>query len=149
MAARAHRNYAFAIIRAYTIEAGQQVVVGKTCKFGTSDGTIQDAGANSDLAIGVVRPHPKAVNGVITAASLNANDVVEVLHPFNAIEAMLVGTGGTTRGKKQVVVADGITDAAPTGGGTTAVEVVGIALQTGVALDLVGVGLIFSSRVSA
>lgn len=157
MATRAIRQYQFGIIRSYSIEPGQQVVVGKTCKFGASaanglpagEATVQDAGAASDIAIGIVRPHPKAVAGVVTAASLNANDQVEVLLPFNAIEAMLVGTGGTTAGKKQKVVSDGITDAPANGGGTTDVEIVGIALQSGVAGDYVGVGLFFGSRVSA
>lgn len=157
MASRAIRQYQFGIIRSYPIEPGQQVVVGKTCKFGATaasgnpagEATVQDAGAASDLAIGIVRPHAKAVAGVITAASLTANEQVEVLHPFSAIEAMLVGTGGTTAGKKQKVVADGITDAPANGGGTTDVEIVGIALQGGVVGDLVGVGLMFGSRVSA
>lgn len=145
----ATRQYQFGIVRCYPIQASGQVVVGKTCVFGATAGSVQDSAGASDVPIGVVRPHPKAVAGVITAAALTPGDVVEVMHPFNVIEAMLVGTGGTTNGKRQMVVSDGITDAPANGGGSTGHTTVGIALQTGVTGDMVGVGLIFCAQSSA
>lgn len=152
MATRADKSFLFAILRPFTIAAGQSVTVGKTVIFGANDDEIQDAGAGSDLAFGVVSPAMKNyadANGVITAASLPPKTQIEVVLFGNIIVPMKVGTGATTRGKKQVVVADGITDAAANGGGTTDVESVGISLQSGVLGDMVGVMLLPNSRVSA
>lgn len=50
---------------------------------------------------------------------------------------VLVGTGGATEGKYAVVVADGLADAPALGGGTTAVNIVGKFVDTGVAGDRV------------
>lgn len=135
MATRALKQLNNAIIRPYTVAASQTVTLGKTVKFATgSESTIQDAGAGSDGEIGVAYNCDDGSTGVIAAGK-----VVNVILLGDRIVPMLVGTGGTTAGKKQVVVSDGITDAAANGGGTTAVECVGIALQTGVVGDMVGV----------
>jgi len=56
----------------------------------------------------------------------------------DGIVKVKVSTGGATRGKHAVVVADGVADAAALGGGTTAVNVIGTFAQTGVAGDVVG-----------
>jgi hypothetical protein len=135
MATRPNTYIVHGYIRPYTVASGQTVTLGKTVKFGSTDNEIQDAGANSDLAIGVARK-----SGV-------AGDVVEVVHPFTVVVPMLVGTGGTTRGAKQKVVSDGITDADTNGGGTTSIISEGIALQSGVIGDLVSVGLVPAARV--
>lgn len=135
MATRAHRHLSFAVIKVYNVATSQTVTIGKTCKFATGSETdVQDAGAGSDGEIGTVLSCTDGSTGVIAAGKQ-----VEVALLGNQIVPMLVGTGGTTAGKKQVVVSDGITDAAANGGGTTAVETVGIALQAGVAGDVVGV----------
>lgn len=51
---------------------------------------------------------------------------------------VLVGTGNATRGKYAKVVGDGFADAGTLGGGTTAQEVAGKFVQSGVAGDYVG-----------
>lgn len=138
MAARANRHLEFAYIRPYTVETGQTVVGGKPVKFGSSDTTVQDSGAASDLMIGVAR-NP--------GTTYTAGQTVEVVHPFTVVVPMVVGTGGSTRGLKQKVVSDGITDVATLGGATTPIYSIGIAMQSGVAGDYVGVGLLPDSRV--
>lgn len=140
MAARANRHLEFAYIRPYTVETGQTVTAGKSVIFGSGDNTVQDSGGASDLIIGVAR----GAAGTTYAAGAT----VEVVHPFTVVVPMLVGTGGSTRGKKQKVVSDGITDANTLGGGSTAIYSVGVALQSGVVGDLIGVGLMLDSRVT-
>jgi hypothetical protein len=145
MAARAQKMLQNALIRDYVVEAGQTAVIGKPVQFGTTDGTVQDTGGASDLMIGIVKG-PNADDpgtGIIPAGKH-----VEVVLLFATVCPMIVGTGNSTRGKKQVSVASGITDAAANGGGTTAVSVVGVAMQSGVAGDLIGVGLTGGNRVS-
>jgi hypothetical protein len=156
VAIRALKQLQNALIRPFTIEPSQQVVLGKTCKFGSLDTSVQDAGAGSDLVIGVVRMdganagYADASN-IITPAYLPLPTVttIEVILIFHAIGPMVVGTGGSTRGKKQIVAANGITDApANPGAGSTDIEIVGVALQTGVLGDVIGVGIQLISRVN-
>ncbi len=136
----ANRHEQYGYIRPYTVASGETATVGKTVIFGATDLEVKDPGAASDLVIGVVRGK--------TGTVYTAGQVCEVIHPFTVVVAMKVGTAGSTRGKKQVVVSDGITDAATLGGGSTAVSSVGICLQSGVAGDMVGVGLMLDSRVT-
>lgn len=146
MAQRPDQFISNAYIRPYNVPAGKTVTVGKTAKFSGSDTDIEDAGANSDVAIGVVRPHPLAVSGVITGPMT----AVEVVHPFAVVVQALVGSAGTTRGTKQIISASGFTDApAANHAGATDTVTEGIALQTGVSGDLVGVGLVAGYRVTA
>lgn len=158
MALRPIEQIQNAIIRPYLLQSGQSCYVGRQVVFGAASGdtafgtgmnTIQDSGGASDLAIGIVRPSPYAdATGLINAANIAAagtgqtaaNAQIEVMLFWPIIAVMQVGTGGTTRGKKQVAVASGITDA-PTPGNTTDQECVGVALQSGVAGDFVGVGV--------
>lgn len=134
MAARANKQLQYSVIRAYPVAVSQTVTIGKTVKFGTGETDIQDAGAGSDVEIGVAIACTDGSTGVITAGKS-----VEVAMFGHQILPMLVGTGGATAGKKAVVVADGVTDVATSGGGTVAVECVGIFTQAGVAGDVVGV----------
>jgi predicted RecA/RadA family phage recombinase len=145
MATRPQRQTQHALKRYYTVAASQTCTVGKTVKL-ASDTTVQDAGAGSDLEIGICMESSDANASGVVAAGFQ----VEILLLGHAVVPMLVGTGASTRSKKQVVVSDGITDAAASGGGTTAVECIGIALESGVAGDLIGV-LVggANSRVSA
>lgn len=140
MATRAIKKLDFAHIETYTVAAGQTCTAGKTVKHSGADDQIQDAGANSDLAIGVALGTP----GTVYAAAAKVQ--VALMAP---VVPMLVGTGGTTRGKKQKVVADGVTDAIANGGGTTDVQLAGIAMQSGVAGDYVGVLQNVHARVTA
>lgn len=145
-AARAIKQTQNALVRPYIVDATQTVTVGMTVIFSTDEFHVKGAGGASDLEIGICLPSPDAnASGVVAAGK-----TVEIAMLGWMIIPMVVGTGNCTAGKKQVIVATGITDAAASGGGTTAVECVGIALQTGVANDIIGV-LIGgpNSRVSA
>jgi hypothetical protein len=154
MALRALKHLEHAIIRPYTIQPSQQVVLGMTCVFGTLDTAVQAAAGASDLVIGVVRldgvnaGYADASN-IITPAYLPqpTTTTIEVVLMFSAIVPMTVGTGGSTRGKKQIVVSTGVTDApANPGADTTDIEIIGVALQTGVAGDVIGIGIGLNSR---
>lgn len=118
------------IIRNYTVASGQTVRGGFAVKFASDDQEIQEAGADSELAIGVAR-------GIGTTHVAAAR--VEVVMS-NAIAEMKVGTGGVTHGKDVRMISDGITDApAFVIGGATLIPVIGKIQQTGVAGDVVGV----------
>lgn len=85
--------------------------------------------------------------GVVLEGGAATNDQVVVLTPYSAIIGMTVGTGGSTRGSKQKTLANGdITDAllgdVGTGAtGATETRVVGVALQSGAAADIIYVGI--------
>src|SRR5262245_32380914 len=137
MATRAKKKIDFAHISTYTVASAKTVTKGFPVIFSGSDTEIEDAGANSDLLIGV------ALNGGA------AGERVQVLHPA-PIVPMKCGTGGTTRGKKQKMAADGVFDApAHDSSGATDDSIVGIAMQSGVAGDTVGVMPTFHNRGSA
>lgn len=144
MATRPQRQTQNALIKSYKVAAAQTVTVGKTVKL-ASDTTVQDSGTG-DLEIGICLESADANASGVVAAGIT----VSVLMLGHAIVPMLVGTGNSTRSTKQVVVADGITDAAANGGGTTSVKCVGIALESGAAADMIGVLISGpNSRVSA
>lgn len=117
------------ITQKYEVASAKTVTAGCAVIFSGADDKIEIAGADSDLAIGVARS-----SGV-------AGDMVEVsLFAYAVVEA-LCGTGGTTRGKKQLLVTDGFTDAAADNGGTTPKPTYGFALQSAVAGDKFGLAL--------
>lgn len=119
-----------------TVAAGQTVAVGRPVKQVTNENTCQHAGAG-EVACGAVI----AIGGNTAVTPGAAGDFVTVALFGNAIVPMKVGTGGTTFGVMQQAVADGITDLTPNGAPTTGVLIgcVGLAMQTGVAGDEVGV----------
>jgi len=129
MAVRANFDLKNSIIKTYRVKSGTTTVAGKRVKFGTADDEVDNAAAGDDLAFGTARA---AVVG-------DGSKTVEVILDCHQLVPMLVGTGGCTRGVRQKYVSDGITDATTNGGGTTAEAIVGIAMQTGVAGDVVGV----------
>lgn len=99
--------------------------------------TVEDDAATGDTVIGVA------------LETATAGNRVQVLL-FGPVVPMKVGTGDTTRGKKQKTVATGITDAPTTANsGATTTPILGIALESGVAGDFVGVMLAPSNRISA
>lgn len=100
---------------------------GTEVKFGGDDNTFTAAGANDPLAIGTLE---RAVT-----ASGKKGDIILY---GNIIQEVLVGTGGATRGTDAITVADGFTNAAANGGGTTSQIIKGKFMQSGVALDRVG-----------
>lgn len=131
MATRALQDLKNALVKRYVITNGTTLAVGDRVIFGANDTTVDKAGANSDLAFGTV-----VAGGVGNAGGTVFADVVLDSH---IIVPMKVGTGGATRGKKQKFATDGVTDADTNGGGTLPHGVVGIAMQTGVVGDLIGV----------
>jgi len=130
MATRPKEELQNRIVWPFTVQTGA-VALGKLVKFGTTDSACQPAAAG-DLAFGVVVDLGKIGTGAI------GTEVGVMLLGINVV-SMTVGTGGTTRGVIQQVVADGVTDTTPSGAGTALVGGVGIAMQTGVVGDKVGV----------
>jgi hypothetical protein len=131
MSLRANQDLSRALIKSYTIKNASVILVGSRIKFGASDTEADLGGANDDLTFGTA----------LNAGTGNATGTVfvDVALDVPQIIAMTVGTGGSTRGTKQVAVANGVTDVVANGGGTVAHTIVGVAMQTGVLGDLIGV----------
>lgn len=130
------RKFEFAHIKEYTVKAGGSATEGRAVLL-DSDTTISNAGADSDLAIGVA----------LETAAAGARCQVAL---FGPVVAVLVGTGNATRGKKSILVADGFIDApAHDSSGATNDQIYGIFMQSGVATDRIGMILCPSNRGSA
>jgi hypothetical protein len=125
MALRARVKTEHALRDSYV--AGVAINEGDEVAFGTDDNTVVVSAINDDTAIGV------AVSSAVSGKR------VEVVLYGSAILVMVVGTGGSTRGKWVWKVADGVADAPANGGGTRPVSLVGRAMQSGVAGDQIGV----------
>lgn len=136
MAVRPDRLLDKALIIELTVAAGQTVAVGRKVKQVTNEDTCQHAGAG-EVPCGTVI----AIGGNTAVTPGAAGDRVMVALDGNAVVPMKVGTGGTTFGVMQQAVSDGVTDVTPNGAPTTGVLVAscGLAMQTGVAGDVVGV----------
>ena len=131
------RKYEFAHIKEFTVAAGQSATAGRAVLLSGADTTIGTAGADSDLAIGFA----------LETAAAGARCQVALLGP---VVPVVVGTGACTRGKKAILVADGVTDApAHDSSGGTDDQIYGIFMQTGVKGDTVGMILAPSNRGSA
>lgn len=142
MATRGTQDLKNALIKSYVVKSGTTTVVGGRTIFSVADNNdafVDNSAANDDTAIGTFLE--AIVGDGVKKVQVCLDGICSVL--------MKVGTGGTTRGKKQKLVADGITDADANGGGTLAHGIIGIALNSGVVGDLVGVMPANSSRVSA
>ena len=128
MAVRPLKNIpAGAIIMTMTVAAGQTVTEGYGVKFASADNEVQNAGAGE--------------RALMTALeSGTAGNRVQVLVHAVAIVPVKVGTGGATRGLPATMAADGFIDRA-LGGGTTAREISGFFMQTGVVGDKVGLAV--------
>lgn len=132
MAARPDKDLQKALLLTRTVETGQTVAKYRVVKDGNADHECQHAGAG-ELGFGVVTELGKlagAAGDKVQIAALAGGCVIPVL----------VGTGGATRGALLQCVADGVTDVTPNGAPTSGVLVaaVGIATQTGVAGDIIG-----------
>jgi hypothetical protein len=124
MAVRPDSNLSNALIVTRTVTVAT-VAAGGLVKDGAADKQVQPT-TDAVGAIGVITslgPLAGAVGDKVQMAYLAGACIIPVK----------VGTGGSTRGLPQKVVATGITD------GTTGTEVVGFATQTGVAGDLIGI----------
>lgn len=133
MATRANRDLTEATIRVRTVVTSA-VSLYTAVKDGAADGQCQpctDGVGMFGIVIAMGKDPsttPGAVGDKVQVAYLSGSGILPVK----------VGTGGATRGKWAKVVADGMTDATPSGAGTTATETAGIFEQNGVAGDIVG-----------
>lgn len=102
----------------------------------TTDTSIDDAGGASDLAVGIA-----------LATSSTAGAMVDVAMFGWAVQPVLVGTGGATRGTKAILAADGFTDA-PThdSSGGTDDAIYGVFLQSASATNWAGLLLTGASN---
>lgn len=124
----ARRHTKNALILTFAVASGQSVTEGEAVVL-ASDSTVQDAGGASDLAVGIARQSGTGAN----------SDRVEVTMFGYAVERVLVGTGGATRGTKAKLVADGFTDATThDSDGTGNESTYGVFMETGVVGDYVG-----------
>lgn len=134
----ATRKLNFVTIGNYTVAATKTATEGELLILSGADNEVEDANGASDLGIG------------IAVHSAAAGQPVEVYHPAPIIPVK-VGTGGATRGKKAVNVADGFTDAAypHDSSGATDQAIYGIFMESGLAGTVVGMMPIFSNRGAA
>lgn len=126
MAARPHQMLNNALVKGFNHASQPAFAAGVEVKFNGNDDLLQAAGVNDPLAIG------------ITEVANNAGSEARVALYGIAIIPVTVGTGGATRGTDAITVADGFTDAAANGGGTTSQIIKGKFMQSGVAADSVG-----------
>jgi len=85
--------------------------------------------------------------GVVFEGGQKLNDIISILTKYSGIISMTVGTGGVTRGDDvksdangEVIVA-ATADVGTAATGATVTRVVGTALQSGVATDIIYIGL--------
>lgn len=126
MAVRPHERLNNALIMTFSSTSMPAFTRGQEVKFGAADDLLAAAGTGDVLAIGIINQ--------ANAAGRPA----EVCMYGHAVVPVVVGTGGATRGVHAKGVADGMTDAAANGGGTTSQIIKGQFLQSGVAGDVVG-----------
>lgn len=125
MAARPIVNTCNLILQTFPVKAASSVTAGYPVKLDGTDVLNCTAG---DAADGYAM------------ASAAAGEMVEIamIGSSGIVEAK-VGTGGATAGAWLKAANDGVTDAGTLGGGSTLINIVGRAVQTGVAADKIGV----------
>lgn len=129
MATRAIVQAQNLVVMNYTVPSAKTTTKGLAVVFSGSDTGVELATADSDVAIGVALK-----SGV-------AGDQVDVALFAYAVIEVVAGTGGVTRGKKQVLVTDGFTDAPADNGATTPKPTYGFALQSALAGEKFGLAL--------
>lgn len=135
MATRAFEASCNLILQTFPVKAASDVTAGYPVKMDGTDVLNCTAG---DAAVGYA---------MATAA---AGELVEIaLIGSSGIVKAKVGTGGCTAGAWLKAANDGAINSGTLGGGTTLVNVIGKALQTGSAGDFVGVVPIGFAGVSA
>lgn len=134
MATRAAIDTSSALIKSYT--TGTAATVGYCGKF-SSEGVVTNCGAN------------EAADVVFIETGVTGDPVQCVLITSDACPMVVVGTGGATAGDYLKTVADGVASVGTLGGGTTLKNVVGKALQTGVAGDQIAMQIVAFASVSA
>jgi hypothetical protein len=130
MAVRALYDHSKLYVLERDIASGQTATEGYLAVHSGSDDELDDAGAGSNLGIGVFED-------TVASGATNRKARV-VLFGGAGIMKVKVGTGGATRGAKAKFAADGFTDAPTLADGDTVTPVWGIFMQSGVAGDFVG-----------
>jgi hypothetical protein len=123
--ARAENKLEFMIEKRFLIPATKTVTKGFGVKYSGANNQVENCAAG-DGAIGIALESGVAGDSV-RVALLSGATVIPIK----------VGTGGATLGSYAITVADGFTNRA-LGGGTTAREIAGVFLDTGVAGDEIG-----------
>jgi hypothetical protein len=137
MAARALKKIDFAPIMTYLVATGQTTTKGLPVIFSGSEEAIATNASTPDAVIGIALETKTA--GLECQVAL-----------FGPVIPMVVGTGGSTYGVKQQFVSDGVTDAAAhDSSGAVDDFIVGIAMQSGSAADLIGVQVLPCNRGAA
>jgi len=122
----AKRLTANALYLPYTVASGDTATKGEAVLL-DSDTTIDDCDGASDLAVGIA-----------TEAG-TPGDVVQICMFGHAVEAVIVGTNGATRGTKAKLEANGFTDATThDSDGVNNESTYGIFLQSGTVGQFVG-----------
>ncbi len=119
------RKITHATIHAFTVAAGQVVTEGELVVLASAT-TVQDAGAATDLGVGIA----------VESAAAGVRVDIYLLGP---VLPVIVGTGDCTFGNKAIAAADGFTDAAAhdSSGGTDE-AIYGVFMQTGTVGQRVG-----------
>lgn len=113
-------------IKTYTVDAAGSTVEGRPVSFTASDQTVTLTAAGA--ACNAIALETQAANARVQCLVSEGDTIVKVK----------VGTGGATRGKHALVVADGLTDAPTLGGGTVLRNIIGTFEESGVVGDVVG-----------
>ncbi|MEJ7728208.1 MAG: hypothetical protein WKG00_03250 [Polyangiaceae bacterium] len=121
MASRANIDLKYTLIKTYVVGAAANA--GRVAKLGAVDTEATNAGAN-EMGIGVF----------LEDAAPGARVQVAMLAGSSQIKVK-VGTGGVTRNAFINCVANGVANVGTLGGGTVLKNVIGLALQSGVAGD--------------
>lgn len=127
MATRATQDFKNATIKSFIVAAGQTATAGRAQKMGADDITVTPAGSGEQELARAVALETQTAGKRVQCVLIDAS---------GAVCPMIVGTGGTTRGLRQKLVADGITDVT-----ASTDKSIGTAAQSGVVGDLVGVDL--------
>lgn len=138
---RANFDLKNALIKRYFVNVNTTITAGNRVKFtattvmpyaGVQGQEVTNSTSDEDVSIGTALE--TAGSGAVVAGTT----MIDVVLDGFAIIPATVGSGGSTVGTKQVNSSTGCTDAPANGGGTTAHTIVGIAMQTGVSGDQIG-----------
>lgn len=127
-----------ALIVTRVVAAAQTIERGHLLRAGATAGEVVKCGAG-ERGIYVALENNSTAGSRIQVAFLSPSSILPVI----------VGTGGASEGAMLVLAADGVTDAPTLGGGTVVRNVVGVAVETGVADDLIGMWPMPFTSVSA
>ena len=149
MAVRPNQHTQFATRKSYAVDAAQTVTIGAPVTFSTDDTHVKatSSGTGNNVAVGIAITSTDGVTGV-SGNVVSPPGAVDVIL-FGPVVPMTVGTAGATMGKQQVMASNGVVDAAAAASsGSTINECIGVATQTGVAGDVIGVVVFRNTYIS-